>query len=64
MTALTVGLDAGEKKNPEHTKWATCPECDGRRFYDDPPWGIVPCSSCGQTGKIAPDQLPRTQESR
>lgn len=28
-----------------------CIACRGRRAYDDPPWGIVPCPECNATGK-------------
>lgn len=28
-----------------------CPDCYGKGAYDDPPWGVIRCRSCGGTGK-------------
>jgi hypothetical protein len=30
-----------------------CTYCYGQGNSDDPPWGIVPCSECGGTGKTS-----------
>jgi hypothetical protein len=50
--------------SPDQSKWVTCPECDRRGFYDDRPWGIVPRSTCGQTGKVLSDLVTKTQDSK
>lgn len=42
----------------------TCPDCNGRGAYDDPPWGIVRCLRCNGTGFVILAAHPGPPEPR